>query len=200
MPPARGAREALPDGAWWRKMQRRLLVRLSSPETVSDAMLVLLSAAAGCVDAVSYLGLGHIFTANMTGNTVLLGLPLGQADWQAALGSSVALVGFIMGVAVGAVIAGRDQKGRAVWPMTVTVTLTVELAVLGAFALGLYLAGGASHTLILLAALAMGLQSTAVRRLGIPGVATTYITGNPDRRDRRGDQQVVPCDLLCRDA
>jgi uncharacterized membrane protein YoaK (UPF0700 family) len=152
-------------------------VRLSSPETVSDAMLVLLSAAAGCVDAVSYLGLGHIFTANMTGNTVLLGLSLGQADWQAALRSSVALVGFIMGVAVGAVIAGGDQKGRAVWPMTVTVTLTVELAVLGAFALGLYLAGGASHTLILLAALAMGLQSTAVRCLGIPGVATTYITG-----------------------
>jgi uncharacterized membrane protein YoaK (UPF0700 family) len=72
-------------------------------------MLVLLSAAAGCVDAVSYLGLGHIFTANMTGNTVLLGLSLGQADWHAALRSGVALVGFIFGVAVGTVIVGGDR-------------------------------------------------------------------------------------------
>src|SRR5215207_9971531 len=153
MPPARGAREALPDGAWWRKMQRRPLVRLSSPETVSDAMLVLLSATAGCVDAVSYLGLGHIFTANMTGNTVLLGLSLGQTDWQGALRSGVALVGFIFGVAVGTVIAGRDRERHVVWPITVTVTLAVELAVLAAFALGFYLAGGAAHILILLAAL-----------------------------------------------
>ena len=60
-------------------------------------MVVLLSVTAGCVDAVSYLGLGHIFTANMTGNTVLLGLSLGQAHWQAALRSGVALVGFIVG-------------------------------------------------------------------------------------------------------
>ena len=140
-------------------------------------MVVLLSVAAGCVDAVSYLGLGHIFTANMTGNTVLLGLSLGQADWQAALRSGVALAGFIVGVAVGTVIVGRDRQRYAVWPITVTLTLAVELAVLAAFALGLYLAGVAAHPLILLAALAMGLQSTAVRRLGIPGVATTYITG-----------------------
>jgi uncharacterized membrane protein YoaK (UPF0700 family) len=137
----------------------------------------MLSVAAGCVDAVSYLSLGHVFTANMTGNTVLLGLSLGQADWQAALRSGVALVAFIFGVAVGTVIAGGDRERHAVWPITVTLTLAVELAVLAAFALGFYLAGGAAHTLILLAALAMGLQSTAVRRLGIPGVATTYITG-----------------------
>ncbi|HKH10007.1 MAG TPA: YoaK family protein [Rubrobacter sp.] len=140
-------------------------------------MVVLLSVVAGCVDAVSYLGLGRVFTANMTGNTVLLGLSLGQADWQAALRSGVALAGFIMGVAVGTVIAGRDREEHAVWPITVTLTLAIELAILAAFALGLYLAGGAAQTLILLAALAMGLQSTAVRRLGIPGVATTYITG-----------------------
>src|SRR5215210_8065799 len=148
-----------------------------SPETVRNAMVVLLSVVAGCVDAVSYLGLGHVFTANMTGNTVLLGLSLGQADWQAVLRSGVALVGFIMGVAVGTVIAGRDRERHAFWPTTVTLTLAVELAVLAAFALGFYLVGGVAYTLIVLAALAMGLQSTAVRRLGIPSVATTYITG-----------------------
>src|SRR5215203_2608735 len=115
-------------------------------------MVVVLSVAAGCVDAVSYLSLGHIFTANMTGNTVLLGLSLGQADWQAVLRSGLALVGFIMGVAVGTVIAGRDRERHAVWPITVTVTLAVELAFLAALALGLDLAGGAARYLILLAA------------------------------------------------
>src|SRR5215207_9278092 len=114
MPPARGAREALPDGAWWRKMQRRLLVRLSSPETVSDAMLVLLSAAAGCVDAVSYLSQGHIFTANMTGNPMLLGLSVGPGGWEGAVGSRVGLVGVIMGGGGGGGNRGGDQKGRAV--------------------------------------------------------------------------------------
>src|SRR5215211_3780977 len=152
MPPARGAREALTDGVWWRKMQGRLLVRLSSPEKVRNAMLVLLSVAAGGVDAVSYLGLGHIFTANMTGNTVLLGLSLGQAHWQTALRSGVALLGFIIGVAVGTVIASGDRQERhAVWPIMVTVTLAVELAFIAAFALGFYLVGRAAHTLILLA-------------------------------------------------
>ena len=42
-----------------------------------DAMLTSLSLAAGCVDAVGYLGLGQVFVANMTGNTVLLGLAIG---------------------------------------------------------------------------------------------------------------------------
>ncbi len=37
-------------------------------------MLLMLTWAAGSVDAISYLGLGHVFTAMMTGNTVLLGL------------------------------------------------------------------------------------------------------------------------------
>jgi uncharacterized membrane protein YoaK (UPF0700 family) len=79
-------------------------------------MLVMLSLAAGCVDAVGYLGLGQIFVANMTGNTVLLGLALGQAEARAALRAVVALVGFIVGVAVlGLVVAiavarFRDQR------------------------------------------------------------------------------------------
>jgi uncharacterized membrane protein YoaK (UPF0700 family) len=38
--------------------------------------VLLLTGAAGYVDAVSYLLLGRVFTANMTGNTVLLGLAI----------------------------------------------------------------------------------------------------------------------------
>jgi len=144
-------------------------------------MLVMLSLAAGCVDAVGYLGLGQIFVANMTGNTVLLGLAIGQAEAQTALRAVVALAGFVVGVAAGAAIVGPG-RARAPWPPGVTLALSLELVVLVTFAVGWSLAGpepagGTVYPLIVLPAVAMGVQSAAVRRLGIPGVATTYITG-----------------------
>lgn len=147
-------------------------------------MLVLLSSAAGCVDAVSYLGLGQVFTANMTGNTVLLGIAIGQAQGQAALRSGVALVGFIAGVTAGALIVERGRED-AVWPLAVTVALALECVILVALAVGWNLAGGETYTLIFLAALAMGVQSVAVRRLGVSGVATTFITGTLTSLTRR---------------
>jgi uncharacterized membrane protein YoaK (UPF0700 family) len=155
--------------------------RRTSPVTLRNSMLVMLSLAAGCVDAVGYLGLGQIFVANMTGNTVLLGLALGQAEARAALRAVVALVGFIVGVAVGAAILGPGRE-RSTWPPGVTAALALELVVLIAFAIGWFFAesepaGLTVYPLILLPAVAMGLQSAAVRRMGIPGVATTYITG-----------------------
>src|ERR1700687_3239708 len=61
---------------------------------VRDALLLTLTAATGSVDAVSYLGLGRVFTANMTGNLVLLGIAIGQGQLPEALRSVVALVGF----------------------------------------------------------------------------------------------------------
>lgn len=155
--------------------------RRTSPATLRNSLLVMLSLAAGCVDAVGYLGLGQIFVANMTGNTVLLGLALGQAEARAALRAGVALVGFIVGVAVGAAILGPGRD-RPTWPPGVTAALALELVFLIAFAIGWFFAeskpaGLSVYPLILLPAVAMGLQSAAVRRLGIPGVATTYITG-----------------------
>jgi uncharacterized membrane protein YoaK (UPF0700 family) len=153
----------------------------TSRATVRNAILVMLSLAAGCVDAVGFLGLGQIFVANMTGNTVLLGLALGQARGQAALRAVVALAGFIVGVGAGAAIVGRHPE-RSTWSPGVTAAFAVELVVLVAFAVGWFLAGaepdgGEVYPLIALPAMAMGVQSAAVRRLGIPGVATTYITG-----------------------
>src|SRR3712207_7363631 len=78
--------------------------------TERDAMLVMLALAAGCVDAAGYSGLGQIFVANMTGNTVLLGLAIGQAEAQTALRAVVDLAGFVVGAAAGAAIVG---PGRA---------------------------------------------------------------------------------------
>ena len=146
-----------------------------------DAMLTALSLAAGCVDAVGYLGLGQVFVANMTGNTVLLGLAIGQANVRGVLHSGTALAAFVLGVAAGAAIVERDPE-RTSWTPTVTAALGLECVILVAFAAGWLLDGSepsgvAVYLLIVLAALAMGVQSAAVRRLQVADVSTTYITG-----------------------
>src|SRR2546422_4777341 len=76
-----------------------------------DVLLLLLTWAAGNADAISYLGLGHIFTAMMTGNTVLLGLAVGQGEAFAALRSILALGAFLAGVALGAIVVARGEPG-----------------------------------------------------------------------------------------
>ena len=143
-------------------------------------MLLLLTLAAASVDAISYLGLGHVFTAMMTGNTVLLGLALAQGEVLAALRSILALIGFVIGVFVGAIIVERESY-PAEWPVAVTAALAFETIILAIFAANFTLfeslRGGMIYLLIILSALAMGVQSAAVRRLGVPGIATTYITG-----------------------
>jgi uncharacterized membrane protein YoaK (UPF0700 family) len=146
-----------------------------------DVMLLALTWAAGNVDAISYLGLGHVFTAMMTGNMVLLGLALGQGHVLAAFRSILAVAGFAVGVGLGATIV-RDDSGEEEWPASVTAALAVEAIVLAVFTVTWHLSSVARgeivvHALIVLCALAMGLQSAAVRRLGVPGIATTFITG-----------------------
>ena len=144
-----------------------------------DTMVLVLTWAAAGVDAISYLGLGHVFTANMTGNAVLLGLAIGQGQGLAALRSIIALVGFALGAALGAILAEIGPQ-HTDWPVAVTRAVTVEGITLGLFALGWHLgarSGGMLYSLITLSAFAMGIQSAAIRHLKVPGVATTYITG-----------------------
>jgi uncharacterized membrane protein YoaK (UPF0700 family) len=150
--------------------------------TTRNTLLLLLACAAGAVDAVSYMELGRVFTSNMTGNTVLLGLALVQAESQAAFGSALALAGFLVGGALGAWIVARERR-QIVWPPTVTVALALEWLILVVFGVDWLFTSRAGPTpsasafLILLSALAMGVQSAAARRLDVSGIATTYITG-----------------------
>jgi uncharacterized membrane protein YoaK (UPF0700 family) len=144
--------------------------------------MALLTATAGCVDAISYLGLGHVFTSNMTGNTALLGLALAQADSSGVLRSFLALAGFVVGAAIGSAIVGRGAAAQAAWPRTVTAALAVEWLALGVFA-GVARGaaastGGPLYALISVLALAMGIQHTAARRLHVSGMNTTTITAN----------------------
>src|SRR5438477_5007240 len=66
-------------------------------------VLVVLTFTTGLVDAASYLGLGRVFTANMTGNVVLLGFGLGGSHVVWIAGALVSLAFFL----TGAVIGGR---------------------------------------------------------------------------------------------
>lgn len=148
--------------------------------TARDALLVLLSVAGGSVDAMVFLGVSEVFPANMTGNTVLLGLALSQGHWQDLLAASVALGGFVVGIAAGVAIVER-RMDDALWPPAVTVAVALECAALIAFALAWSLVadpdGAAAYPLIATVAVAMGLQGAAVRRLGVPGITATFVTG-----------------------
>jgi uncharacterized membrane protein YoaK (UPF0700 family) len=159
---------------------------------VRDALLLTLTAATGSVDAVSYLGLGHVFTANMTGNLVLLGIAIGQSQLGGAVRSVIALAGFAVGVLVGVRVTANTDKfpspsggghdGGATWPRSVTLALLVELGLLLAFLAGWEIAGDRPATvpldvLVSISAAAMGLQAAAARRLHVEGVTTVFVTG-----------------------
>ena len=159
-----------------------------------NALLLLLAGAAGCIDALSYLGLGQVFTANMTGNTVLLGVALCRARWWAVARSGAALVGFLTGVAVGAAVAERGREDVA-WPRSVTAALALEFAALLVLAAGWAFAGetrAVLYCLIFVSALAMGVQSAAVGRLGVSSVSTTYVTGTLTTFTRRSVDRLRP--------
>ena len=149
-------------------------------ERTRDALLIGLTLAAGVVDAVSYLGLGQIFTANMTGNVVFLALAVGQRRLLTAVRSLAALAAFC----VGAVVAGRllqRPRPAGLWPPRVTAVLGGSLACMATFA-GVWAVVRGSpgdrlvYLLIGLSSLGMGMQNAVARHLAVPGLTTTVIT------------------------
>ena len=58
-------------------------------------ILVVLTVTTGLVDAVSVLGLGRVFTANMTGNIVFLGFAVAGVPGFSVTRAVVSLVGFL---------------------------------------------------------------------------------------------------------
>lgn len=154
--------------------------RRPSPTEVRDLLLVGLTFSSGAIDAISYLGLGKIFTAFMTGNLVFLGIRVGGAPEPDALRVSIALVAFAAGVFVATRIVGAPN-GHRVWPHRVTASLAVALLLQAVFlAVWLAVAGepraSSGNWLTMLMALAMGLQGGAITRLGLNAVTTTAAT------------------------
>lgn len=155
---------------------------------VRDVLLVCLAFGAGAVDAISFLGLDRVFTGNMTGNLVLLGLAAGRANGSEVVRSAVSLAAFSVGVLLAVFLVAMISRrrpgtpGSNLWPVGVTVVLALEALVQGGFFAGWLNVGGHpglvfEAVLVGLSALAMGMQSDAVAALGVAGVTTTYVTG-----------------------
>jgi len=148
--------------------------------TARNALLLLLSCSAGCIDALSYLQLGQVFVANMTGHAVLLGVSLVAGETYKILNALMAICGFFLGAVAGSWMVESGSR-LTPWPRTLTVTLWLESALLGGIAVAWALTDTRAPLAVLLyvagSSLAMGLQSAAVRDLKVAGIATTYITG-----------------------
>jgi len=141
-------------------------------------VLIALTAVTGVVDAVSYLGLGHVFVANMTGNVVFLGFVAGGAvDIPAAL-SLVALASFALGALAGGRIGSSTSahRGRLLAVSSCVQALAVGGALLVSLASFGVRDGSSAYALVLLLAFAMGLQTATARRLRVPDLTTTVLT------------------------
>ena len=141
-------------------------------------LLLLLTVATGLIDAVSILALGHVFVANMTGNIVFIGFAAAGAPGFSLPATLSALAGFLLGAHAGGHLTARRGAHRGVL-LRDTVALELMLLV-GALAIAAAgrgpLDGGRSALIAGLAALAMGLQNAAVRRLAVPDLTTTVLT------------------------
>jgi uncharacterized membrane protein YoaK (UPF0700 family) len=141
-------------------------------------LLIGLTVVTGLVDAVSYLGLGHVFVANMTGNVVFLGFVAGgAADISAAL-SLVAIASFALGALAGGRLGWNTSghRGRLLAVSSCIQAAVVAGALLVSLALFGVRDGIAAHALVLLLAFAMGLQTATARRLGVPDLTTAVLT------------------------
>jgi uncharacterized membrane protein YoaK (UPF0700 family) len=140
--------------------------------------LMVLTVTTGVIDAVSYVGLGHVFTANMTGNVVFIGFALAGAEGVSVARSLVALASF----ACGALVGGRVAHGAARAPVRhLAIASGSEAALLLiAVAIGVGRPGAPPpsivYALIVLTAVAMGIRNAIVRKLGVPDVTTTVLT------------------------
>ena len=142
------------------------------------ALLLVLTTMTGLIDAVSILGLGRVFVANMTGNVVFIGFALAGAPGFSLSASIAALLGFLAGALGGGVLVGRFAGHRG---LMLRNTVAVEFALVAiAFIVVLPSAGlpgpGVAVAVSALCAAAMGIQNTTARRLAVPDLTTTVLT------------------------
>jgi uncharacterized membrane protein YoaK (UPF0700 family) len=137
-------------------------------------LLLGLTVVTGLVDAVSYLALGHVFVANMTGNVIFLGLAAVGVPGVSALTSLTSIAAFLAaGVAGGRMVRAQKHRGKLLAQCA-----SAELLLVAACAFVAAWSGGevARLALIVLLAFAMGLQNAVARALAVPDLLTTVLT------------------------
>ena len=162
-------------------------------QQILTLIAITLTFGSGAADVSAFTRLGNVFTSVMTGDIVLFGLSLARRSPALAAHTAVAVGGYVLGVAMGALIAHRVKLSRArrqaeatdgaavlaahiIWPLRAELFLVAVLTA-GWEASGASPAGWGQYSLLAVLAAAMGLQSAAVRDMNLPDVATTYLTG-----------------------
>ncbi|MCW2750323.1 MAG: hypothetical protein JWR83_1433 [Aeromicrobium sp.] len=138
--------------------------------------LLVLTAATGIIDAASVLGLGHVFTANMTGNVVFLGFALGGAAGFSIGASLVALVAFMAGALLGGVLVRPGANIRDARRAFALEVVALVAAAVVATNVDTPATGGRRWALLVLLGAGMGVQNAVVRRLAVADLTTTVLT------------------------
>lgn len=141
-------------------------------------LLVGLTVVTGLVDAFSYLVLGHVFVANMTGNVVFLGFALAGAPGFSLGASLTALAAFWVGALIGGRLGLRlgQDRGRLLAAAALFEALLVAVSVILAATGGTPFGAALRYPLIVVLAVALGLQNATARRLAVPDLTTTVLT------------------------
>jgi uncharacterized membrane protein YoaK (UPF0700 family) len=149
------------------------------PHRIRDVLLAVLAFAAGSIDVLSWLAVGKVFSAFMTGNVVFLAAGLFSHQSELSLHAAVALCAFGLGAWATAWVMPREDAS-VLWPARVTIALIAcALVQLVVWVLWLAVGGHPGSTLMVLLgimAFAMGIQTAAAVTLGVHAVFTTAVT------------------------
>ena len=150
----------------------------NDPHGPLPPLLLALTVVSGLVDAFSYLSLGHVFVANMTGNVIFLGLALVGVPGFTVTASLVASAAFALGAVVGGRLSAKlsAHRGRLLAVAAIAEACLVAASAGIAATTGNPGSGVARYTLIVLLGIALGAQNATVRKLDVPDLTTTVLT------------------------
>ncbi|RAI01953.1 DUF1275 domain-containing protein [Acuticoccus sediminis] len=155
--------------------------KITTQDKALPCLLLLLSLTTGLVDAISVLGLGKVFTANMTGNVVFLGFATMGVPGFGVAPYIVALASFLTGAAVaGRTVNLTSSRPRSHWLLAAATIEGGLLLISAVIALDYDIAtlqpAGSLYAIIALTGLAMGLRNATIRQLKVPDMTTTVLT------------------------
>lgn len=141
-------------------------------------LLLALTAVAGLFDAFSYLVLGQVFVANMTGNVVFLALGVAGARGFSVVAHLAAVASFSVGAVLSGRVVGRStgRRGRMLAATAAAEVVLVGTALVVTAVAGHPGTGPTRYLLVVLLATSCGLQTGTARRLGVPDFITTVLT------------------------
>ncbi|MGA2841791.1 MAG: YoaK family protein [Steroidobacteraceae bacterium] len=148
-----------------------------TPFTQVEIILLLTAFAAGTVDVISFATLGGVFASAMTGNFALLAYYVAQSDTQSAMGSVVALSGFVLGCALGVLLRRSRAQGQALSLLLMTEASLLLFFALYAMWTPHVVHAPSDHLQILVLAVAMGVQAVIGQTVSLTTIVfTTTLT------------------------